>query len=169
MITSFIIHDRGPHYCTFAGPPAGVFDVALSHTERLAATIYLPFPGFDQKCFIGCMMNVRWGHIARRSEKPQHAKGVSRLFRTYQNVCFLAKRPYDTTVVEFHRVGSNILFHRLTKAHPAVAPGVLLALLPEPGRSNGRGAEHLQQGSWLAPEADEAQVEVAGGCASRSS
>jgi site-specific recombinase XerC len=25
MITSFIIHDRGPHYCAFAGPSAGVF------------------------------------------------------------------------------------------------------------------------------------------------
>jgi hypothetical protein len=66
-------------------------DVALSHMEHLVPTIYFPFPGFDQKRFIGCMMNVQRGHIARRSEKPQHAKGVTRLFRTYQNVSFLAK------------------------------------------------------------------------------
>jgi hypothetical protein len=76
------------------GNPLGQINhVAVSSTEHLASTIYLPFPGFDRKCFIGCTMNVRWGHIARRSEKPQHAKGVSRLFRTYQNASFLAKRP----------------------------------------------------------------------------
>ena len=54
---------------------------------------------------------------------PQHAKGVSRLFRTHQNVGFLPKRPYHTAVVDSQGFGFNILVHRLTKANPALATG----------------------------------------------
>jgi hypothetical protein len=58
-------------------------DVSSSPPEQLSAAIHLDFTGFDQKCFIGRVMNVRRRNVARGSEKPQHAKGVSRLFRTY--------------------------------------------------------------------------------------
>jgi hypothetical protein len=90
-------------------------------------------------------MNVRRCNVARRSEKPQHAKGVSGLFRTYQNVGFLAKRPQDTTLVDFHRVGFAILFHRLTNAHSALVTGVLLASLSGPGRSNAKELEGIAE------------------------
>src|SRR6516165_3599546 len=74
-------------------------DVTFSSKKQLSATIYLDFTSFDQKCFIGRAMKVRRRNVARRNEKPQHAKGVSRLFRTYQNMGFLPKRPYHTAVV----------------------------------------------------------------------
>src|SRR6516162_5181472 len=89
-------------------------DVTFSSTEQLSAAIYLYFTGFDQKCFIGRAMKMRRRNVARRNEKPQHAKGVSRLFRTYQNMGFLPKRPYHTAVVDSQGFGFNILVHRLT-------------------------------------------------------
>jgi len=58
-------------------------NVTWSPTEQLSAAIYFDFTGFYQKCLIGCAMKVRRRSVAWRSEKPQHAKGVSRLFRTY--------------------------------------------------------------------------------------
>jgi hypothetical protein len=58
-------------------------DVTFSSTEQLSAAVYLYFTRFDQKCFIGRAMKVRRRNVARRNEKPQHAKGVSRLLRTY--------------------------------------------------------------------------------------
>jgi hypothetical protein len=48
-------------------------------------------------------MKVRRRNVARRNEKPQQAKGVSRLFRTYQNLGFLPKRPYHTAIVVIGR------------------------------------------------------------------
>src|SRR6516225_5104529 len=89
-------------------------DVTFSCTEQLSAAIYLYFTGFDQKCFIGRAMKVRRRNVARRNAKPQHAKGVSRLFRTYQNMGFLPKRPYQTAVIDSQGIGFNILVHRLT-------------------------------------------------------
>src|SRR6516225_9951291 len=89
-------------------------DVTFSSTEQLSAAIYFYFTGFDQKCFIGRAMKVRRRNVARRNEKPQHAKGVSRLFRTYQNMGFLPKRPYHTAVIDSQGFGFNILVHRLT-------------------------------------------------------
>src|SRR5215472_17279659 len=73
--------------------------VTSSSTEQLPAAIYLDFTGFDQKSFIGRAMKVRRRNVARRNEKPQHAKGVSRLLGTYQNVGFLDEGTYDTSVV----------------------------------------------------------------------
>jgi len=45
---------------------------------------------------------------------------------------FLPKRPYHTAVVDTQRFGFNILVHNLAKANPALATGVLLALLSRP-------------------------------------
>jgi hypothetical protein len=53
-------------------------------------------------------MKVRRRNVARRNEKPQHAKGVSRLFRTHYNMGFLPKRPYHTVVVDSQGFGFNI-------------------------------------------------------------
>src|SRR6516165_11117369 len=106
-------------------------DVTLSSTEQLSAAIYLDFTGFDQKCFIGRTMKVRRGNVARRHEKPQHGKGVSRLLRTYQNMRFLPKRPYNTAVVDSQRFGFNFLVHDLTNANLALVTGFLLALVSD--------------------------------------
>src|SRR3974390_2274919 len=76
-------------------------DVTFSSGEQLSAAIYLYFTGFDQKCFIGRAMKVRRRNVGRRNEKPQHAKGVPRLFGAYKNMGFLPKRPYHTAVVDW--------------------------------------------------------------------
>ena len=106
-------------------------DVTFSSTEQLSAAIYLDFTGLDQKCFIGPVMKVRRGNVARRHEKPQHGKSVSRLFRTYENMRFLPKRPYNMVVVDSQRFGFNFLVHGLTNANPPLVTGFLLALVSD--------------------------------------
>ena len=71
-------------------------------------------------------------YVAGRSGKPQHAKRVTRLLRTNQNVGFLPKRMYKTAVVDSHGVSCNTVCHRLTIGHPALATEGLLALLSGP-------------------------------------
>jgi hypothetical protein len=61
-------------------------DVTFSSTEQFSAAIYFYFAGFHQKCFIGRAMKVRRRNVARRNEKPQHTKGVSRLFPAVEYV-----------------------------------------------------------------------------------
>ena len=90
-------------------------DVSSSPPEQLSSEIYLDFAGFDQKCFIGRVMNVRRRNFARGSEKPRHAKGITRLLGTYQNVGFLPNGPYDTAVVDSQGFGFNMLVHRPTE------------------------------------------------------
>jgi hypothetical protein len=108
-------------------------DVSSSPPEQLSSEIYLDFAGFDQKCFIGRVMNVRRRNFARGSEKPRHAKGITRLLGTYQNVGFLPNGPYDTAVVDSQGFGFNILIHRLARADAAWRKKFRLAQSEEGG------------------------------------
>src|SRR6516164_9423432 len=112
-------------------------DVTFSSTEQLSAAIYLDFTGFDQKCLIGPVMKVRRGNVARRHEKPQHGKSVSRLFRTYENMRFLPKRPYNMAVVDSQRFGFNFLVHGSYKCKSSSSHRVFASISVRHGRSMG--------------------------------
>jgi len=120
-----------PQHSWRMGNSFGKIDyVTPSATEQHSAEIYLDFTGFNEKCFIGGAMKVRRRNVGGRSGNPQHAKGATRLFRTYQNMGFLPKRPYNTAVVDSDGVGCNILNHGLGAS--CLATEFLLGLLSGP-------------------------------------
>jgi hypothetical protein len=124
-----------PDHSWRMGNSSGKIDnVTLLATEQLSGKIYLDFTGFNQKRFIGRAMKVRRRNVGGRSGNPQHAEGVTRLLRTNQNMCSLAKRSDHPVVVD--SPGSNIHCHRLTNAHAAWLQGFLLALFAKRQRDS---------------------------------